>query len=394
MLLFIFGDANMNIAYADILTGVEAEPEFKVAGKEVPEGIQAEPSLMVGERFDDNIDLTGNPVSDFVTLLTPQFNLIDKSLRLQSSLRYQADIAFFKEHSDRNAVTQTASLDTRYGLSQLVELNLQDRFVYSPDATDISSTGIVTSRVKQYNNNLSAGFSQKLSVRTNVALEYIYQIQRYEGPGFVDSTVHGIQLALRHDLTPIDKIKLGAGFRYFYYPDIAVQRVYTVGIGDTHRFSETDFLDVSGGANLYRDPENHYSPSAFFAVAFRKLWEYVRANFTYERDFSAIGGIASGSINTSTGPLNTESVSLGIEVTLTNKLRANLSGSYATNKTVSGSAVDVLSYSGNAELDYAVLAWLKGQLRYSYFQQNSHTTVGSDFKRNQAFVGLTATFPK
>src|SRR5436309_2751821 len=119
MLLFILGDTAMNTTYAEILKGLEAEPEYKVTGKGLLEGIQAEPSLTVSERYDDNINLTSSLQSDFITLLSPQITVLYKGLRLESSLLYQADVAFFKEHSDRNTVTHTAILDARYGLSQL-----------------------------------------------------------------------------------------------------------------------------------------------------------------------------------------------------------------------------------------------------------------------------------
>jgi len=79
---------------------------------------------------------------------------------------------------------------------------------------------------------------------------------------------------------------------------------------------------------------------------------------------------------------------------LAEKLRLNLSGTYATNKSVSGSSVDTSSYSGSAEFEYDFTDWLKSRGGYSYFQQDSNSTGISGFKRNQVFVALTATLPE
>lgn len=352
------------------------------------QGFQVEPSLTVTELYDDNVNLSSSPRNhDFITALTPMITLSHQGLKADVSFSYQANAQFYRERSELNTVKHIANINTGYKLSQTVDLKLQDGFIYSPDATDIAATGIITTRTKQYNNSVLAGLSQKLSPRTSAAVEYNYVIQRYENPLFFNSTVHGVQLAMTHGFTPIDTIKFGVGFRYFDFVNINIQRVYTVSIGDTHRFSETFSLDVSGGANLYRDPNNHYTPSAFYAAALRKSWQHVSANLSYQRDLAASGGIA-------TSVQVNESVVLGIQAALTEKLSTNLSGIYATNKLLSGSSIDLVSYSGTAGLDYEVLAWLKGQIRYTYFQQNSHGTVGNDFRRNQAFVGLTATLPK
>jgi len=355
---------------------------------EIVEGFQVEPALTVTERYDSNVNLSGSlPEHDFITVLTPRLTLSYKGLKAESSLSYQADAEFYREHSELNTVKHIASLNTLYRLSQTTELKIQDLFIYSPDATDIAATGVIVNRTKQYYNSVSANISQRLSLLTTVSANYSYVIQRYEDPSFIDSTVHGVQLMTTHGFTQTDALKANAGFRYFSFGDVMSQKIFTVSLGEMHRFSENFSFDGSGGVNLYQDVNNHYVPSAFFDVILRKSWKTTSADLRYLQDLTASGGI------TSTTVMN-QSVVLGIQTTLTQKLRASLSGSYATNKSVSGTSVDTVSYSGAAAFDYDITAWLRGQIRYSSFQQNSHGTASNDFRRHQAFVSLAATLPK
>ena len=347
--------------------------------------------MTVTERYNDNINLSsGLREHDFITTVVPRLTLSSAGLRGEYSLSYQAEADFYRERSDLNTVRHAAGLDARYRLSNTTELKIQDRFVNTPDATDISPTGIIPTRTKQYNNSASALLSRQLSSMTGASLGYSYGVQRFQTPNLIDSTVQGVQLAISHGFTRMDTLGANAGFRYFSFGGGVSQKVYTVSLGWTHRFSETFSLDGRGGASLYQDPNNRYSPSVFLDVGLKKSWKDASADLRYLHDLTISGGLASTT-------LINQSVVLGIQKTLAEKLRANLSGSYATNKSVkstSGPSIDTVSYSGTAGLDYAMAAWLKGQIQYSYMQQNSFETVGNDFRRHQAFVGLTATLPQ
>lgn len=355
---------------------------------EMVEGLQIEPALTVTEEYDSNVVLSSSFEShDFVTVLTPRLTLSYRGLKAESSLSYQAVAEFYRERSELNTVKHIASLSTQYRLSQTTELKIQDQFTFSPDATDIAPTGIIGNRTKQYNNGVSANVSQQLSPLTSAGISYSYAIQRYESSNLVDSTVHGVQLTMSHGFTRTDTLKANAGFRYFSFGGAVSQKVYTLSVGATHRFSETFSLDGSGGANLYQDPNNHYTPSAFFDVGLKKSWKDASADLRYLHDLTVSGGLVSTTV------MN-QSVVLGIQKTLARRLRTSLSGSYATNKSVSGASLDAVSYSGTVGFDYEITAWLRGQIRYSYFQQNSHGTAGNEFRRHQGFVGLTATLPR
>jgi opacity protein-like surface antigen len=357
---------------------------------ETAEGFQVEPALTVNERYDDNINLSsGLETHDFITAVIPRVTLSYKGLMAESSLSYAAAAEFFRGHSDHNTVKHLADLNSRYRLSQTLDLTLQDQFVYSPEATDITPTGIVTPRNKQYLNNGSAGVSQQLSPLTNVGIEYSYMVHRYENPSLVDSTVQGVNLMMTHQFTPTDTGKTHAGVRYFTFDDAIQKKIYTISLGETHHFSETLDLDANGGANLYQDPNNanHYIPSALFDVSLRKSWKAASAELRYLRDLSDSGGLARSY-------LTYQSVALDIQMTLSRNLRATLTGIYATHQSVTGTSINAVLYTGMAGLDYDITAWLKGNIGYSYIQQNSHGSVGHEIRRNQAFVGLTATLPK
>lgn len=359
---------------------------------ETAEGFQVEPALTVNERYDDNIDLSsGHEKHGFVTAVIPRLTLsyTYKGLTSESSLRYEAAAEFLRGRSNRDTLKHLADLDSRYRLSKTLELTIEDQFIYSPETTEIAPTGIITPRNKQYKNNASAGVSQQLSPLTNIGIKYSYMIHRYEEASQVDSTVQGVNLMMTHQFTPIDTVKTSAGVRYFTFDDAIQKKVYTISLGETHHFSETLDLDANGGANLYQDPNNtnHYIPSALFDVSLRKSWKAASADLRYLRDLSGSGGLARSY-------LTYQSVALDIQMTLSRNLRATLSGIYATHKSVTGTLINEVLYTGRAGLDYDVTTWLKGNIGYSYIQQNSLGSVGNEIRRNQAFVGLTATLPK
>lgn len=379
----------MNISYAQKLREFEQEPILQLSEiQSTLQGLKLDSSLTVDEMYDDNINLSGTSrVHDFITSVIPQLTLLYGGLNADIAFGYQADIEFYMEHPDLDTVKHIAYLKTVYRLSQTLDLRIQDGFVYTPDATDISTTGIVTGRTTQFNNTVSAGLSKKLSVPTSVNLDYKYEIQRYVSANLVNSTEHDFLLAMTHQITPADKINAGAEFRYLESVDFSRQRVYKASVGDSHFFSKTFSIDANGGVSMYPDSTSNYTPYAFVDVSLKKSWKKTNMNIRYQRDLEAGGGLTSGIVAN-------QSADLGIQTILAKKLSGNLSGTYATNKSPSGSSLDIVSYSGTTGLVYEILAWLKGQLQYSYFKQNSHGTASSDFNRNQVFVGLTATLPK
>jgi hypothetical protein len=398
-------DNGMNISFAQTVpptepppqpptypgTGRPTEPQPQPESEPRPHPLRLRPALSVNEVYDDNINLTSSKESDFITSVLPRIGVSYQGIRANLSLDYQADIEFYEDHPDLNTTKHAGNLNAGYRWSPTLNFQLQESFNYSPDATDFNPTGVVSTRTNQYYNSVTAAAIKELSAVTGINLVYSNELQRYEGSSLIDSTVHGIQFSVLHGYTTADTMDVNTGFRYFAFDnppnEEAHEKVYTLSIGWTHRFSENFSLDVTGGANMYQDLNKDYHPSGLFDLNLRKLWKYAGANLRLAQDLTVSGGVSASTV------INRSAV-MNIQNNLTKKLRANLSGTYATNESVSGSSVDASSYSGSAGLEYAIADWLKSEIRYTYFQQNSRAAGATDFKRNEVFVGLTASLPE
>ena len=375
----------MSISYAESLPDFQKDTTVPFA--DMLHGFHLAPSLTVNEGYDDNINLSsGSKDSGFTTTVIPQLMLSYKTVNADLSFSYQASAQFVNGQSVLNTVSHLASLNSRYQLSQTTQLQIQDGFAYSPDATVINPTGVVTARTNQYSNSVSATVSQKLSALTSVNVMYTYSILRYESSDLVDSDAHGVQLTMSQEFTHADTINTTIGINYFIFDTGDSEKTYLLSLGWMHHFSKTFSLNATGGANLFQDTNNHYTPSGLFNVVMEKSWKHTSAILTAQQNLGVSGGVVSGIV------VN-QAVILSIQERLTQKLGANLSGIYATNKSVSGSAINTVTYSGVVGFDYQILVWLKGQMQYTYYQQDSHGTASDTIRRNQGFLGLRATLP-
>jgi hypothetical protein len=347
--VLFFWNNSMEIAFAQTEEQPEAEPQnqprtqnFPGTGRPTPEQPAAEarphplrfrPSLGVDELYDDNINLTNPREHDFITSVTPGIAVSYQGTSAGLTFGYAADIEFYAEHSDLNTTKHNANLGANYQWLPTLRLEIQDTFVYSPDSTDFNPTGIVTVRANQYNNSVMASATQSLSPLTSASLVYSNEVLRYSTASLVSSTVHAINFVISHNYTAADIVSFIPGVRYFFFSNSTDEKVYSISVGWTHRFSTTFTLDVTGGANMFQDQFREYTPSGLFNLALRKSWKYGSADLQVAQDLTVSGGVSSSSV------INRYVVA-HLQRNLAEKLTANLAVSYAGNQSISGASVN------------------------------------------------------
>jgi Putative beta-barrel porin 2 len=140
------------------------------------------PSISLRESYDDNIFLTSNNrKDDFITTITPNFNLDYKGNRLDLSLNYGVGLSFYAKNSDENQVNQTATLKSQLSIVRdALFLKVDDIYGRIPidqrkqttfDSLLVNTTDTNTLRVNPY---LALPLSSKISYNLGYTYENIW----------------------------------------------------------------------------------------------------------------------------------------------------------------------------------------------------------------------------
>jgi hypothetical protein len=355
------------------------------------------PAITVSERYDDNIffeesDIDDDHITEVAPQLTASYNA--KAVNMKTVLVARAE--FFGEHTELNNYQYRANF--KLDIDEFMKntsLSVSDVFHFTPEPPDflageveeeeITTGGIRIRRGDSLRNSASARLIQKLSTRTDARIEYTNKTSTFEDPSLVDSTSHNAEAGLGRRIGPRDTLNIGYEYLLFLPEEGEKSESHNASIGLDHQFTPTFSTDVAIGTTyVIRDPDDAYVVSGSLRVL--RKFKRTRLSLGYSR-----------SINTTTGlsrePTTSQVASIRMYRDLTRNLAINLSQNYATNRSTISDDIDLQSWQTRVGLTIALSSWLKGEVEYRHFTQNSDGLLGREFKRNQAFVRLNAYLP-
>ncbi|MCI0526817.1 MAG: hypothetical protein L0Y56_05095, partial [Nitrospira sp.] len=206
-------------------------------------------------------------------------------------------------------------------------------------------------------------------------------------------------------LQPIDKF-------------ITVFRSHTAGIGLRHDFSKGSFVGLEGGISYWRDISDEtfrsegmvrlhietQFPSDRPSRQLRVILSYqedIISQWLAELDYTvkgtAFGVHYSSELILGSGVLAQtvarEGAGVQLGQTMGENTEFNLAATYAQYKSI-GNDLLFTTYNGSTGFSYTFQSWLKGEISYNFFIQDSRNLAGLfEFTRNQATVGITALLP-
>lgn len=353
-----------------------------------PPRLHFTPSLTAVYEYDDNILLRAVlRESDFITLVTPGFNLLVEQERVKWVTDLKVEFAFYRDHPELSTWDRYQNLSTLLTLrpSNVWTFEFGDVFTHSNDPT--RQLDLLLRRAEYYTNILDLKGSYRISPRLTLDAEAVDRITDFRDPLLVDVNEDDLGGGFSYRLTPLDTISAKYQYRNFEFENRGHTETHTVSGKEQHRFTETltaeGTLGVIGivdrgttlnylliGAGI----EQRYSATAVF-----------RADFL--RDVSVVGGLS--------GTFITNTLSGSVTFHVTQRFDSILAGSWSLQQPVILTRSDIDTLGLRIEEQIRITSWLKGVANYSYFRQNFHDEGVRDIYNNRVFIGLTAytTYP-
>ena len=377
------------------------------------------PSLDVSGRYDDNIlfDRDGED-SDMIAILAPGLLLNSSHKTLSGSLGYRAVLESYGDNDDLNEVKHFADLDWTVHLSEKTSFTLKDRFSLTTDSTEFPTVTVAVPRGDAYANDLTANIDIP-----GLGLTYSQENRNYDLSPLQDGVSRKFEEHLALLLSP--RQSLTQSYRLKFYrlrPQDDYMTVFgshTAGIGLRHHFSRNSFMGLEGGVSHWRDISDESFRSegmvrldieARFPLnqssgPYRVILSYqedVESQWLAAVDYT-VKGTAFGvrydrELILGSGLLvravTREGAGVQFGQTMGENADFNLTATYAQYESISGDLPRFTTYHGNVGFGYAFRPWLKGEIGYNFFIQNSKNSSGlNEFARNQATVGIAAALP-
>lgn len=366
------------------------------------------PSLTLSERYNDNIFLVSqNKTSDHVTLLVPQLDVSSLSSPHTRNIRYRSQIERYASTPELNNVKHFTNLEWNTSLTKSSTLTFTDDFSFTPDSDNISSLGIVAPRGNAYRNDSTVQFQF-----SGLDLSYQYGLQAFDLASLNDSQSHTLAEQVTLPLSAYYGVTQSYRFRYFIQGGDVVFRSHTVGPGLRYQFSPTFSMGAGGGVVYWRgSTDDTYRSQRMVSLDLQKTFKALKFNVLYLRDvqtewkanvtytlrntvfladysrgLTAGGGLLGGAVNRQTAKIQ-------LQHALGQKIGMTLSATYSTSRPSSNGQNRFSSYQADAAFAYVIRSWLRTNVQYNYFKQDSDNPGQQEITRNQVTLTLSATLP-
>ncbi|GEM_PF-1870351 len=376
------------------------------------------PSGTISKRYDDNIFFARNgEEQDIITSLIPELRFNTTTKMLSGSLEYQAMIEYYEDNNNLNEVKHFADLDWTAHLFEKTSVSFEEHFRFTTDSTDFPSVTLAVPRGDAFANDMTANI--KLP---NADFSYNQEDQHFKMAQLVDGVSRNLGEQIALPLSAHQRLTQSYRMRFYRLQPtdkfITVFRSHTAGIGLRHDFSKGSFMGLEGGISYWRDISDEafrsegmirlhletQFPLDQSSRQFRVILSYqedIISQWLAELDYTVKGttfGVHySRDLILGSGILAQmvarEGAGVHLRQTMGENTEFNLAATYAQYKSI-GNDLLFTTYNGSTGFSYTFQSWLKGEISYNFFIQDSRNLAGLfEFTRNQAIVGITALLP-
>ena len=222
------------------------------------------PDVTFGIVFDDNVFMRTEPEGDVFIRLTPGFDLVHDSTRLQVNGRFRFDAERYQERTDLNEAVarQESSLDLTWRPNN--RFGLISRAAYDRTQTPLdlnAATGLTGGRQPAWRMDFSVGLENTIRPRRRVTLggDYSY----YDLELGVDSSLRAVRVRYTEDLSPRSQVYFNYRFEQREFLPGALL-VSHVGVGAwSYRLAPPLLLVLEAGPRV---SEGEWSPEINVSV--------------------------------------------------------------------------------------------------------------------------------
>jgi len=348
----------------------------------------ADVSLSLSEQYNDNIFLSRDRVSDFITFITPSIGLSIKSLNSELKLGYSPSFSFYSSHADLNDTAHNFTADGNFTFSKRLNLVLKDTFVKSSEISDIRAIpdlGPITGRIERRLHTFSSNISYKLRDNLTSTLGVSYYDTDYKGAGLFEVKTYSGNMGITYIQSKRTTFIANARYiKYDYRPlSDAIGQEYSLGI--THMLTPTLTIGLTGGAIVTKVEDIDKSDIGFSGGAdLTKTFAKGEAALSYRQ--TVIPGIEYGV------PLKTQTINFRSSRRMTDKLTASASASYSNFKSIETDDFDTDDLLFKVDLTYSLRPWAGLSLSYSYVNSNDKVIDANDYYNNIIFLSLKLSY--
>lgn len=376
-------------------------------------------SIQASEEYNDNVNETNRPKSDFITVFTPNVGLRYDGGRLTASATYGCDFRIYDTGQRQNEANN--SLEARAALSVIdkvlvVDVTDSNHMVFNNSA--LGQPASADSTRNQVNQNVfSAGatFTPNIAERTKTSLGYRVSGTVYGDPNDVNKYTHVVTLDVLHELTPrveaggtlqaqrqttdqgdLTRYMASVVTRYTYGDGCfifgrlgASDTAYDIGKNDIYPLWSAGLTHTWGKTSLILETQGDYSENP------STVYNSFRATYTAAVVYQFRRGTASVNAGYSDysgrGTQHSKDFTTGLQVTyeLTPRLAFSASGSRVN---TSSSLEELNRWYGSAELRYQLPKDFSVRLYYNHKLSDSSTVNTARYDVNIVGLGLSKTF--
>jgi len=353
------------------------------------------PSIAVKEEYNDNIFLTAaGQTSDYITTLSPEIELEQRTARLNMSLTGRLVGLLYAENHALNHIDQDYSGRVHYQLTSRLQGGFDAGYLIDsrPDR-DIESTGLVLGTDIRHRWRFRISGNYALTEKTHTAVSYAYNREKFDETPLSDFSSHTTDIGFTHNLETLWKSTQGRMNFGYTMVDYTTSRVdnYTVTLGLERRLSELYQFDFYIGPRFTRTtvdfpgvPANEvWGVRGNFGSSYRG--EYVDVRISFLHDVQPASG--------RTGATERSGLSTSVGYRFTDKFRGDLSASYFINKSESQAFafndIEENTFRIQPRLRYDFTRDMTLEASYVYTIINNQVT---DTQRSQNIVYLRFVF--
>ena len=352
-------------------------------------------SLALSEEYNDNIFLSPDRVSDFITRVSPGISLLARSVTSEMRLGFSPTFNIYSDNSDLNYTGYSFTASGLFTLSEKMSLNITETYLQSKDPVDRRGISDIINLgpqfgLAEYRVNVTSGtISYKLMGNLIYTLGASYASVNYKEPGFSDVNTYSGNMGLTYIKSDRDTFTANVRYsKYDYSPgsDSTAQE-YTLGV--THRFTPTVTLGVTGGVVITKIEDTDATSTDFSGgVDLTKTFERGMATLYYRQ--TAIAGTGIGAAQ----PLRTQTTGIRVSRDLAEKWTGSLTAAYTKYKSTEPPDVEIDETAFGADLRYSFRPWATLMLSYYYLNHNDKVLNTADYHNNIVLLTLRLAYSK
>jgi hypothetical protein len=377
------------------------------------------PSVTQKSEFNSNLNLTYNPISDFIFTLTPaaDFNYTTEITQLQGHLGLSGQ--HYITNSNLDHIDQNYQINGKYQATPKVNLSLNTSYIVDTTLQEeLLASGLAMSRSPRTSIMANPGMTYNITERLSSLVNYNFNRVLYQSPQYTDYTTHQIGLVfnylMRNEKTTLTNSNI---VRETLYPGGNSYKTLGVYLGANHKFRENWEFNFMGGLNINKsdfatqvlsvsqapffvlEGQNLVAPTLvtvqqqrvthtkgtpYFNVSTTRRWTNLSFTAGLTRDQSAT---AYAYI------VNYTRVYASLAYAFTERLTGSLGGDYSLSTQASQSNnLDYNYYNFTGQLAYRITEKFSVTPGYRYSQYDN-ITAGQPAHAHSAYVMLSYTYP-